>query len=139
MITFSLIPSTEIHSIIPFLQLLNDKIDETILHQRLTEMISQGYECVGIYDGDKRIGICGLWTLTKYYVGKHMEPDNVIVSPDYRGQHIGEQLMDWVHAYAKQKGCVAAELNCYVTNNAGVKFWMNQGYKILGFHFQKGL
>jgi diamine N-acetyltransferase len=63
----------------------------------------------------------------------------VFILPEYRGKGIGEKLMEWIYAYAKSRGCVASELNCYVTNNGGQKFWINEGYKILAFHFQKQL
>ncbi|MEI6411617.1 MAG: GNAT family N-acetyltransferase [Bacteroidota bacterium] len=139
MYQLSLISNESMHTIIPFLQLLNSKIDEEILKSRLDDMIQQGYECVGVYDQGKLIGISGLWTLTKYYVGKHIEPDNVIIHPDYRGKGIGELLMQWIYEYGRLKGCVASELNCYVVNNDGIRFWMNQGFKMIGFHFQKNL
>jgi GNAT superfamily N-acetyltransferase len=139
MYPISLIPSEEIHSIIPLLQLLNPDISSDVLKERLDEMILQGYECVGVFDREKLIGISGLWTLTKYYVGRHMEPDNVVIHPDYRGQKIGEELMAWIFDYARSKGCIASELNCYVNNEGGQKFWFRHGYKILGFHFQKKL
>ena len=139
MISFRLIPREKMDSIIPFLQLLNEKIGIETLEQRLNEMKQQAYECVGVFDGEKLVGISGLWIMTKYYVGKHIEPDNVIIHPDYRGQGIGEQLMDWIFDYARSQGCVASELNCYVTNSEGQKFWANQGYKILGFHYQRKL
>jgi len=139
MFTYQLIAKENIYSIIPMLQMLNDKISEEILQERLTEMVEKGYECVGVFDGNKLIGICGLWILTKYYVGRHIEPDNVMILPEYRGQGIGEKLMEWVYDYGRSKGCVASELNCYVTNNGGQKFWANEEYKILGFHYQRKL
>lgn len=139
MVTYQLIPKENIYSIIPILQMLNDKISEEVLQERLTEMVEKGYECVGVFDGDKLIGICGLWILTKYYVGRHIEPDNVMILPEYRGQGIGEKLMEWVYDYGRAKGCVASELNCYTTNSGGQKFWANEEYKILGFHYQRKL
>jgi GNAT superfamily N-acetyltransferase len=139
MYSFNLIAPDKIYDIIPLLQLLNNKIDGETMKSRLSEMITQGYECVGVYDADRLIGISGLWILTKYYIGRHIEPDNVIIHPEYRGKGIGEKLMEWIYAYAKSRGCVASELNCYVTNNSGQKFWINEGYKILAFHFQKEL
>jgi GNAT superfamily N-acetyltransferase len=132
-----LIEKENLHSIIPFLQMLNEKIPVETLTERLEEMVKQGYECVGVFEGDRLVGICGLWFLTKYYVGKHVEPDNVIIHPDYRGTGLGEQMMEWIYNYARSKGCVASELNCYVSNTGGQKFWINEGYKIIGFHFQK--
>lgn len=134
---FQLIPAEKIHSIQPLLQLLNEGLDKEIILQRLDEMITRGYKCLGVYDNEKLIGICGIWMLTKIYIGRHVEPDNVTIHPDYRNKGIGEKMMEWVNEYAVSNGCIASELNAYVGNNKGHRFWMNQGYKILGFHFQK--
>lgn len=139
MYRYSLIPKQDMFTIIPLLQVLNDKISEEVLKERVTEMVERGYECVGVYDDQKLIGICGLWILTKYYVGRHIEPDNVMILPEYRGQGIGEKLMEWVYEYGKSKGCIASELNCYTSNTSGQKFWTNEDYKIVGFHYQKKL
>ncbi|NQW36061.1 MAG: GNAT family N-acetyltransferase [Flavobacteriales bacterium] len=125
--------------ILPFLGLLNENTDKEILELRLEEMKNNSYYCVGVFDNEKLIGICGFWLLVKYYVGKHIEPDNVVILPEYRNQNIGNKMMEFVYEYAKNNGCIASELNCYVANNSGIKFWLNQGYKILGFHFQKKL
>ncbi|MBL7682901.1 MAG: GNAT family N-acetyltransferase [Flavipsychrobacter sp.] len=137
MYTIQLIEKENIEIILPFLEILNEKTDKEELRNRLREMCGNNYECVGVYDGEKLIGITGLWILTKHYIGKHIEPDNVIILPEYRNQKIGEQLMQWIFDYAKQKGCVASELNCYVQNHKGVRFWINQGYRIIGYHMQK--
>jgi len=137
--TFSLIPKEDIYTIIPLLQLLNPAIDKATLKSRLDEMILQNYECLGVFDGDRLIGISGLWIITKYYIGRHIEPDNVVIHPDYRNKGIGEQMMQWIYDYGKQRGCVASELNCYVSNEKGHKFWFKENYRILGFHFQKSL
>lgn len=136
---FQLIPKENIHSILPLLQQLNEGLETAIILERLDEMVLRGYECLGVYDNEKLIGICGIWILTKIYVGRHIEPDNVTIHPDYRNKGIGEKMMEWIDEFAQSKGCVASELNAYVPNNNGHRFWMNQGYKILGFHFQKTL
>lgn len=136
---YKLIDNNQIQTIVPLLQLLNPELSPSTIQDRLTEMCNRGYECLGVYDGKELIGICGLWTLTKIYAGRHLEPDNVFILPQYRNQGIGEQMMAWVAEYAMSKGCIAAELNAYVTNKSGHKFWMNQGYEILGFHFRKKL
>lgn len=137
MYTIRLLNTDELHTILPFLQILNENTTSDILESRLKEMESNSYRCVGVYDADKLIGISGLWILTKHYVGKHIEPDNVIIHPDYRNKKIGEQLFQWVFTYAQEQGCVASELNCYVQNHKGVRFWINQGYRIIGYHMQK--
>lgn len=137
MYTIRLLNTNELHTILPFLQMLNENTSLDVLESRLKEMELNNYRCVGVYDADKLIGISGLWILTKHYIGKHIEPDNVIIHPDYRNKKIGEQLFQWVFAYAQEQGCVASELNCYVQNHKGVRFWINQGYRIIGYHMQK--
>ena len=139
MYTYQLIPNEAINTIIPILRLLNNDEDEDILKERLLEMIEKGYECLGVFDNDQLVGICGLWILVKHYVGRHIEPDNVMILPEYRNKGIGEEMMEWVYKYGRSKGCVASELNCYTTNSGGQKFWANEGYKILGFHYQRPL
>ena len=134
-----LIPKEEIATILPLVKMTNPDLSEEVLRDRLEQMLPLGYQCVGVYDGERLIGISGIWTLVKFYVGKHIEPDNVIIHPYYRGQGVGVVMMKWIFDYARSIGCVASELNAYVTNDRGHKFWFNQGYKILGFHFQKKL
>ncbi len=135
-----LIPKEELPSTIPLLRMLNNNnIAEEVLKERMQDMLQRNYACVGVYDQDKLIAISGVWVLNKFYVGKHIEPDNVMVHPGYQGKGIGDLMMQWIHDYARSKGCIAAELNCYVSNEKGIRFWINQGYKILGFHFQKKL
>lgn len=34
---------------------------------------------------------------------------------------------------------VASGLNCYVVNDKGIRCWLNQGYRTIGFHCQKKL
>lgn len=139
MYTIKIIPKDAIKSILPLLRKLNPNIDEDTLKNRLDQMLIQGYECVGVYDDKVLIGISGMWFLTKYYVGKHVEPDNVFILPEYQGKGIGKLLINWIFEYAKSKGCVASELNCYIDNKAGHKFWKNHGYDIIAYHFQKEL
>jgi GNAT superfamily N-acetyltransferase len=139
MYQINLIPKDQMHSIIPLLRILNDKIDESTLQERLEDMMQRNYDCAGVYDNGRLIGICGVWILNKYYVGKHIEPDNVMIHPDYRNKGVGEQMMAWVYEYGRSQGCIASELNCYVVNDKGIRFWLNQGYKIIGFHCQKNL
>ena len=100
-------------------------------------MMQNNYQCLGVYDGEKLIGISGLWTLTKLYNGKHLEPDNVVISPEYRNKGIGELMMAWIDAYAKENNYETIELNAYIENTKGVEFWKKIGYHIRGHHFQK--
>ena len=131
------IPDEEIFTIIPYLRMLDDRVSVEVLQERLPNMLKHNYKCAGVYDGDILIGICGVWVLYKYYIGKHLEVDNVMIHPDYRNKGIGPFLLYWVNNYGKSIGCVATELNSYITNDKGNKFWEGYGCQKLGFHYRK--
>lgn len=138
-IAIRFIEKKKMDSIVPLLAQLSPKIPNDILHSRIRDMVLQGYQCVGVFSTDKLIGISGIWVLTKYYVGKHIEQDNVCILPEYRGKGIGKLLTKWIFDYAKSIGCEASELNCYTANKSGHRFWAAQGYEAVAYHFQKKL
>ncbi len=115
------IESAKMNVIIPFLQILDSKLETLWLENRIQEMLKNGYQCVGVYDGERLIGVSGLWIIQKYYTDKHIEPDNVVIHPDYRGKGAGEELSKWIDEYAQSIGAVASNLNCYTTNNGAIK------------------
>jgi GNAT superfamily N-acetyltransferase len=134
-----LIPPDNLISITPLIKELNPTLDETTLKTRLEEMVAQGYRCAGMYIEGQLIGICGLWIMTKFYVGKHIEPDNVFILPEFRRQGFGRKLLEWVYDYGVSQGCIASELNCYISNESGNVFWEQEGFAKIGYHYQKPL
>ena len=137
---FKIIVKDEIYTVLPLVEKLNDyKVPLNVLKQRFSEMINQNYECAGVYDDEKLIGVCGLWFCTRHYSGKSVEPDHVYIDDNYRGKGLGKEFFKWIYKYVKEKGCESIELNTYVSNFESHKFYFNEGYKILGYHFFKKL
>ena len=75
-----LIPTKDILSILPLLKELNKMTSDIVLKQRVLEMTTQHYKCIGMYINGELIGISGLWFLTRHYSGKTIEPDHVVIS-----------------------------------------------------------
>lgn len=139
-IRIAFIPAKEIENIVPLLRILgNNAVPEATIRERLQEMVQQNYECIGIYDGQKLIGTCGLWFQTRHYSGKNVEMDHIIIDGSYRGHGIGQQLVEFVTTYAREKSCRWIELNSYVHNFPSHKFFYNQGFVAKGYHFVKEL
>ena len=136
-IQFKFIPKNDILTIMPLMKMVSTEKNEITLRKRVLEMAEQNYKCLGIYDADQLIGICGLWFMTRHYCGKAVEPDHVFIEKDYQGQGIGNQLFEWIFDYCKQHNIEGCELNTYVENTRSHKFYYNLGYEILGFHFLK--
>lgn len=138
-INIKILEKEQIFDIIPLLKQLNDKTPTTLLKSRLLEMVEQNYECAVMYDSTKLIGLCGIWYMTRHYIGKSMEVDHVIIDNTYRGQGLGKIFFNWIYDHALSKGCEASELNTYTGNPKSHKFYYNEGYDIYGFHFLKVL
>jgi GNAT superfamily N-acetyltransferase len=137
---FKILSVSYIKEMIPLMQKFTEyKFSDEILEQRFNEMFTQNYECAGIFYDNKLIGISGMWFCTRHYSGKSVEVDHVYIDDNFQGQGLGSQFFEWIYNYVKQKGCETIELNTYVQNHASQKFYYNQGFKILGYHFVKKL
>lgn len=138
--TFKIIDNSTINTIIPLIQKFTDhKFSDAVLEQRFSEMIHQNYECAGIYDGETLVGVSGMWFCTRHYSGRSVEVDHVYIDDNYRGQGLGRRFFKWLYDYVRNKGYETMELNTYVQNNPSHKFYYNEGFNILGYHFLKEL
>ncbi|RLJ67294.1 hypothetical protein CLV86_0791 [Lacinutrix venerupis] len=139
-LSFKIINKKDINSIIPLIQkLTNNANSDAILKERFAIIVEENYECAGVFENEKLIGICGMWFQTRHYAGKSMEVDHVYIDEEYRGKGLGKRFFNWLYDYAKSKGCVISELNTYVQNYPSHKFYYNEGYEIFGYHFYKTL
>lgn len=137
-IHFRLLTKDEIPDIIPLLARLGEhKVPESLLRERLNEMRDQNYECMGVFDDSKLIGMSGMWFQTRHYAGPSVEIDHVYIDPEYRNSGLGTDFMNHIESYAKSKGCQAMELNTYVENYPSHKFYYNKGFVLRGYHFYK--
>ncbi|REG90034.1 GNAT family N-acetyltransferase [Winogradskyella sediminis] len=137
---FKLIPNDNLDQIIPLVYELNDaKVSKALLRSRFKDMQHQNYKCAGIFIDNELVGITGLWFSTRHYIGKSVELDHVYIVPEHRGNGLGKRFMAWIYKYAKECGCDSVELNTYVQNYPSHKFYYNEGFQILGYHFLKKL
>lgn len=137
---FKIIDAEDIEKVVPLVfKLNNSRISVDVLKQRFLEMTNQNYECACIFEDDKIIGVTGLWYCTRHYAGKSVEVDHVYIDDGYRGKNLGKQFFKWIYEYTKAKGCETIELNTYVQNYPSHKFYYNEGFEILGYHFLKKL
>ena len=138
--SFQLLNKNDIALVVPMIcELSSFKVSEELLLQRMSEMINQNYQCAVILSGEQIIGVCGMWFCTRHYSGKSMEIDHVFIKSEYRNQGLGKRFMNWVYDYAESLGIEAIELNTYLKNKPSHRFYENEGFKALAYHFVKSL
>jgi GNAT superfamily N-acetyltransferase len=137
-IQFKIIPAESIDVVVPLVKKMsNPSITEPLLLKRFKEMVTQNYECIGVYDAEKLVGVSGLWFCTRHYSGRSVELDHVFIEDAYRNKGLGSKFVNWIQGYVKSKGCEAIELNAYIANEPSHKFYERDGFQKLGYHFVK--
>lgn len=137
---FKILERGNIDEMLPLVLQLNSKYVETIMVEYLNEMFDYNtYKCFGIYIKDKLIGLSSGWTTTKLYSGKQLEIDNVIIDQNLQSNGYGKFLEEKISEWCRSRGYKSIELNTYVRNSRSHKFYFNQGYEIIGYHFEKSL
>ncbi|HEY4110586.1 GNAT family N-acetyltransferase [Puia sp.] len=126
--------------IVPIANKLHPAMDPKKVRAYLTEMFDlPTYHCFGLWQAGKLVAMSNGWITVRFYSGKQLEVDNVIVDPTLRSQGVGKYFFACIQDWAHQHECKTIELNTFVQNSKSHKFYYNEGYAILGFHFQKVL
>ncbi len=107
----------------------------------LLESMSQipNYKCFGLFAHNELIGISSGWTTFRIYCGKQLELDNVIIDAKIQSKGYGKYFIDAIKQWSLKTEYESISLNTYVQNSRSHKFYFNQGFKVLGFHFEQNL
>jgi len=133
-------PMEHLQSTLYLLNLLNpDKTINSI--EKLLREMSQlpSYKCFGLFRDKELIGISSGWTTIRIYCGKQLELDNVIIDSKIQSKGYGKFFMDAIKEWSYINDYQSISLNTYIENYRSHKFYFNQGYKILGYHFENTL
>ena len=130
--------STDIKMISTFGKQLNPSKTIEDIESALLEMFQfDNYYCFGLYQNNKLIGISGGWITVRLYSGKQLEIDHFVIDENKRSGGFGKTFISLLESWAKENNCKTVELNAYVESSRSHKFYFQENYKILGFHFQK--
>jgi len=119
---------------------LNPDKDARKLETILIEMVKlANYTCFGLFLNDNLIGISSGWITIRIYCGKQLELDNVVIDSTIQSKGYGKYFIESISQWASKNNFKSISLNTYVQNVRSHKFYFNQGFKILGFHFENRL
>lgn len=124
--------------VLDLLKQLNPERDSKYLENTQKEMTNlSNYTCFGLYLNDELIGISSGWTTVRIYCGKQLELDNVIIDSKIQSQGYGKYFMNEIKDWSIKNDYKSIGLNTYVQNSRSHKFYFNEGFNILGLHFEK--
>ena len=127
-------------TILHLLKLLNPKMDKNSLKETLTTMAEMpNYRCFALFLEGKLIGVSSGWTTVRIYCGKQLELDNVIIDSQIQSKGFGKYFINEIKQWSISNNYKSLGLNTYTENSRSHKFYFNEGFKILGFHFEHKL
>lgn len=127
-------------AVIKLLKLLNPKLDKNSLKDTLATMAEMpNYKCFALFQKGELIGISSGWTTVRIYCGKQLELDNVIIDSQIQSKGFGKYFINAIKNWSISNNYKSLGLNTYVENSRSHKFYFNEGFKILGFHFEHKL
>ena len=120
---------------IDLLSELYPTLEESDYSRQLDEMLPHNYFQVGAFDGDRCMGISGVWIGHKLWCGKYLEIDHIVIRNEARSKGIGKRLVDFLKSLAQEEQCISIGLDSFTFNHQSHKFFFREGFEIKGFHF----
>lgn len=127
----------EILPLLPLLRQLTQGLTEESLSTMLDDMLPKEYKVVAVFWNDQCMALSGYWIGTKFYSGKYLEMDNVIVEDYMRSKGLGRMLLEHCAKVAKENNCSHIMLDVYVENIKAHVFYERHGFTRRGYHFLK--
>ncbi len=99
-------------------------------------MQSDGYHLAALYaDGIVR-AVAGYRFMEMLYCGKIMYVDDLNTDETARSQGHGKELLDWLKAEARQRGCGQLHLDSGVQREAAHRFYFRERLTVNAYHFR---
>ena len=125
----------EMLSFLPIINELYPTLSAEDYDMQLDEMMPYRYSQVGVFEDKKPIGLAGIWIGNKFWCGKYLEIDHVIVLESYRSQGIGKLVFDFVKNVAREEGWLSIGLDSFTHNHRSHKMFFKEDFVIKGYHF----
>ena len=113
-------------SAFPLVAQLRPHLDEAEFLSRVARQAYYGYELVGAFRGDSRVGVMGMRPVHTLVRGPHLHIDDLIAEEAARRGGVGSALMRFAEADARARGMTAVHLDARPT---AIPFYAAVGYE----------
>jgi GNAT superfamily N-acetyltransferase len=119
--------------------LLRPHLQEESFVEKVTEMISEGYQIAYIEEDDEVVSAIGFRYLQMLFNGKQIYVDDLTTSEKGRGKGYGSALLDFVIDLAISNGYDCISLDSGPSRHTAHRLYLNKGFQINSLHFVKSL
>ncbi len=119
--------------------LLEPALPVATVLERMQLMRAEGWRCIGAQAEGNMVAMAGYSRRVHLFSGPALYVENVVVLPTWRTHGLGQALMQWIEAHARETGCTKITLDAYAVNLGAQAFYQRLGYDPRGVHFVKDL
>jgi GNAT superfamily N-acetyltransferase len=130
---------TQILSCFPTLSQLRPHLEQDKFLDQVHRQQKQGYQIVFIEVENRAVAVAGFRVSESLFAGKFMYVDELVVDEKVRSKQHGQNIFNWLIAYAKQQGCVQLTLDSGVQRFDAHRFYLRQRMNIVSHHFSLDL
>ena len=127
----------DLYKAYPLYSLMYADITEDKLKYNLKSMFEHNIKFICAKHNKEIIAICAYWLGIRLHSGKFLQIDSLIVKPEYRTQKIGQKLITYLENIARKEKAKYYVLDAYSENSKALKLYVQNGFKIKGFHLMK--
>lgn len=129
-----------IHACYKVMQQLRPHLtSEVAFVEQVQRQIAEGYHLAYIQDNGKVQALAGFRFLEFLAWGKVIYIDDLISDAEARRKGFGSKILKWVINEAKKAKCAQIHLDSGPQRHDAHRLYLNHGFKIIGYHFEKTL
>lgn len=120
----------------PVMSQLRPHLIETEFVARVRRMQAEAYQLAFLADPSGTVrSVAGFRRMQMLFSGKTLYVDDLVTDAAARSRGHGDQLFDWLVAYARANGCDEFSLDSGTQRVDAHRFYLRKRMKISSFHF----
>lgn len=127
----------EIYACFDPLRQLRPNLEQSSFLHTIRSMMAEGYRLAYDSDDDTVVCVAGFRVAHNLFMGKHLYVEDLVTPECVRSNGKGSAMMGWLADFARTEKCNVIHLDSGVQRHAAHKFYLNQGLKIVCYHFAK--
>jgi GNAT superfamily N-acetyltransferase len=109
--------------------------DEAELVSRVQQQIIEGFQLAMLEHEGEVVTVTGFRIQNMLATGLTLYVDDLVTGEAFRSHGHGKTMLDWLIAYARQRGCATFSLDSGTHRIDAHAFYFREGMRISSFHF----
>jgi GNAT superfamily N-acetyltransferase len=105
------------------------------LVQRVQQQQREGFLLALLEDHGEVVTVAGFRVQNMLATGLTLYVDDLVTSDAHRSKGHGKTMLDWLIAYARERGCSTFSLDSGTHRREAHAFYFREGMRISSFHF----